>query len=387
MVVPGFLGTWPAAFRSTGGRLDPITGIYFNLVAGLKAIGYIPGVSLFEFPYDWRLGIAELGLNLGQELEAICEGPGRRAEKPAGVRVDYSRVDLVGHSMGGLICRSYIQGENYRNNVRRLALIATPNQGAVAAYYGYEGGETAYIGIPTANARSIVGLLEARAHKNPLRRARQTYWAIKGKGEYNLLSYFSQRTAAIKDLLPLGQTNYLYSGTPGELEKVYSFGPTPGYPVNSTLEGLVSPQQFAKLDRVEEIYCFYSAAYLTRARLQVEDRPKSLQLLYPHGFPVDCQPAVNFTPGDTIVTVESARLELPPLKPDNSAWKVKLVNEAVDAVLGLNLDHVQIIGDPAPVRHLLNYLAFRTPENPVTPAVWNGLPLAQRKPNFRPLIF
>ncbi len=39
------------------------------------------------------------------------------------------KVDIVAHSMGGLVSRWYIQHERYHNNVRKLIMIATPNHG------------------------------------------------------------------------------------------------------------------------------------------------------------------------------------------------------------------------------------------------------------------
>lgn len=41
-----------------------------------------------------------------------------------------SKVDLVTHSMGGLVARWYIQQSNYENDVRKLIMLGTPNHGA-----------------------------------------------------------------------------------------------------------------------------------------------------------------------------------------------------------------------------------------------------------------
>ena len=46
--------------------------------------------------------------------------------------------------MGGIVSRTYIQSEDYeenRNDVRRFAMVGTPNQGSVLPYYIYEGGD------------------------------------------------------------------------------------------------------------------------------------------------------------------------------------------------------------------------------------------------------
>jgi hypothetical protein len=50
-------------------------------------------------------------------------------------------VNLVAHSYGGLISRSYIQGNSYRGDVTSLTEMGTPNQGAVKVYSIWEGAD------------------------------------------------------------------------------------------------------------------------------------------------------------------------------------------------------------------------------------------------------
>lgn len=40
------------------------------------------------------------------------------------------RIDLIGHSMGGLIARGYVEGNLYRGDVDRLIMVGTPNAGS-----------------------------------------------------------------------------------------------------------------------------------------------------------------------------------------------------------------------------------------------------------------
>ncbi len=44
-----------------------------------------------------------------------------------------SKVDLIGHSMGGNLARQYIQGSSYRDDVRKLITINTPHYGSILA--------------------------------------------------------------------------------------------------------------------------------------------------------------------------------------------------------------------------------------------------------------
>jgi pimeloyl-ACP methyl ester carboxylesterase len=72
-------------------------------------------VAYFNYPNDQS--VAESG-----ELLADALRPLRREHRPL-------RVDLVTHSMGGLVARWYVEGTDYRGGVRRMILLAPPNHG------------------------------------------------------------------------------------------------------------------------------------------------------------------------------------------------------------------------------------------------------------------
>lgn len=96
-----------------------------------------PPAPCFEFAYDWRLGCEENAARLSSYLASIARSYGDPSLK----------VDLVAHSMGGLIARYFILygGENVlglsdpRPNwagaarVRKLAMLGTPNTGSAGA--------------------------------------------------------------------------------------------------------------------------------------------------------------------------------------------------------------------------------------------------------------
>ena len=69
-----------------------------------------------------------------------------------------NRVDLVAHSMGGLLSRYYIEstpGLNQGDKVRKLVMIGTPNEGAAGSHAGMEG-----FGLLTPDAlNSVVVIL------------------------------------------------------------------------------------------------------------------------------------------------------------------------------------------------------------------------------------
>lgn len=79
--------------------------------------------NLLLFTYD------STGTPLGK-LGAQLEAEVKRALKATGFR----KVDLVGHSMGGLVCRSYLTRRGAGAKVRKCVFLATPNEGTPLAY-------------------------------------------------------------------------------------------------------------------------------------------------------------------------------------------------------------------------------------------------------------
>ena len=125
ILIPGILGSW-----QVGGKweVDPILHTYDNLWEALKTAGYSEGQDLFALPYQWRdsnMITAEKLREKINEVKAICE---------------CDKVDLVGHSMGGLVARAYIEGDNYQGDVDQVIFLATPHRGAPSAYLMWEGG-------------------------------------------------------------------------------------------------------------------------------------------------------------------------------------------------------------------------------------------------------
>jgi hypothetical protein len=99
---------------------------------------------LYVFTYDWR----QDNVKTVQKLDALIEQ----------IRLDYRdpmlRVDIVAHSMGGLIARYYerygtvdvLDGNSFQvtglggSKIRRMALLGTPNQGTVGAVHKFLNG-------------------------------------------------------------------------------------------------------------------------------------------------------------------------------------------------------------------------------------------------------
>lgn len=113
--------------------------------------------SYYEFSYDWRQDNVTSAQQLGVLIEQI------RADH----RDPALRVDIVAHSMGGLIARYYLtyggqdvlNGEAFVPNyagegrVRRVALLGTPNVGSVSSLHAFISGRK--IGLGTIRTETL----------------------------------------------------------------------------------------------------------------------------------------------------------------------------------------------------------------------------------------
>lgn len=128
VVVPGILGS--AKNFSGNWVIDPIAGRYDKLLQELRYAGYEDGISLYTFPYDWRQRNEDSSNGLKNALSGFLKTSSASGHS----YVLSDSVDVIAHSMGGLVSRYYIQSGAYQNNVHRLVTLGTPHLGAPMAY-------------------------------------------------------------------------------------------------------------------------------------------------------------------------------------------------------------------------------------------------------------
>ncbi|MBI5675180.1 MAG: DUF4214 domain-containing protein [Nitrospirae bacterium] len=92
--------------------------------------GYEENCTMFDVPYDWRMDLNDAWVKY---LKPWIDD----AKAKAGT----TEVNIVAHSMGGLLTRTYIQSDQYDDDINRFAMVGTPNHGAATAYYMWEGGD------------------------------------------------------------------------------------------------------------------------------------------------------------------------------------------------------------------------------------------------------
>jgi pimeloyl-ACP methyl ester carboxylesterase len=100
----------------------PLVGqdIYGPLVKYLSHFAGTKNTEFSQFPYDWRMSIRISAAELIEEL----------LEKPSS-----KHIALIGHSMGGLVCRlALASSDELRKRVRLQVFIATPFRGSIRAF-------------------------------------------------------------------------------------------------------------------------------------------------------------------------------------------------------------------------------------------------------------
>ncbi|KXG78928.1 esterase/lipase family protein [Thermotalea metallivorans] len=186
----------PGLFGSMGDEIIPGTGdwgfgmatpVYEPFVQQLEHWGYQKDRNLFIAFYDWRKACTECAENYLMKTIELARTKSKSR-----------KVNLICHSMGGLVARAYMQGKNYRGDVEHLIIIGTPHAGAVNAYFFWAGGKLPY----NRNLKSDIfkTLLEGYL------------WILeKYYGEKNDMDTIHHHLKGARDLLPSRQYgNYLY---------------------------------------------------------------------------------------------------------------------------------------------------------------------------------
>ncbi len=217
IIVPGIMGSWwkkvLPGLSASELVLDPIQHTYDDLFNALATNGYTPGQTLFSFPYDWRNDnriTASVLRDKIIEIKSIC---------------NCQKVDIITHSMGGLVARYYIESNLYQNDIDQLILLGTPNKGAPKSYLAWEAG------VSDSSFDTLVFTILAKA-----------------EGFNNSYDYVRNKPlTSVKQLLPV--YNYLKNAISGNLLTYPN-----GYPENLFLGnsdadlGLNSPSGLLKLE-------------------------------------------------------------------------------------------------------------------------------------------
>ena len=259
IIIPGILGS---AEKNGVWLIDPIFHTYDDLIATLAANGFVEGQDLFTFPYDWRFSNILTAVALKDkiaEVKDICQ---------------CDKVDLVAHSMGGLVARQYIQSSRYANDIDQLIFLGTPHLGAPKAYYSWEGATVP----PNDPVYSVIKFM---------------LWSEAFKLNQNLFDYIHQSVISIRELLPI--YDYLTLNDTGVIEHYPN-----GYPTNPFLENLSAGTDTLLNSGVEIVNIIGNTGNSTITSIAVASSTDAI--LWEHGEPV----VESYGEGDATVPVSSA---------------------------------------------------------------------------------
>ena len=86
----------------------------------LETNSYVLNQDLFYFSYDWRLDLTDTATLLKNKIDEIK------------LQTDSEKINIVAHSMGGLLAKEYIN-QNGKENIDKLIFVGTPHLGAPKA--------------------------------------------------------------------------------------------------------------------------------------------------------------------------------------------------------------------------------------------------------------
>jgi len=139
-----------------------------DLVDAIKSVDetYEVGCNIFPVPYDWRMDLDDAAKNYLEPW--IVEAKGLAGTE---------KVNIIAHSMGGLVTRAYIQSSDYDYNIDKFAMVGTPNSGAVPPYYLWEGGDPVMADKVSVLHSSIVDGFKSWLAKFYQRTSELLYWS------------------------------------------------------------------------------------------------------------------------------------------------------------------------------------------------------------------
>ncbi len=275
IIVPGIVGS---TMKDGKLELDQILHTYDNLYASFVANGYLQEKNLFVFPYEWRDSNIDNAVLLKEKIDEIKQS------------MHWPKVDIVAHSMGGLLTRQYLESGGYQQDIDQLITIGTPQRGSPAAYLTWGGGK-----IGPSFSDIIVGLIfDQEARKN---------------GYKDIFDYVRNRPIlSVKELLP--EYSYLHDALNSDETRVYPSN----YPRNEFLENLNVLQNKEHLDDVEfsKIVGNIRDNKTISGIRTVNNGNYAIGEPWEHGYPIGFEiPAGDrgllFGDGDGTVPLESAR--------------------------------------------------------------------------------
>jgi pimeloyl-ACP methyl ester carboxylesterase/photosystem II stability/assembly factor-like uncharacterized protein len=272
IIVPGILGS---DMKNGQLVLEPMLHTYDALYNSLKGSGLEENKFLFTFPYNWRNDNKETAKLLKEKINEAIAASGE------------SKVDIVAHSMGGLVAREYAESDYYENDINKIIFLGTPHLGSAKAYVIWESGDVKF-GNNVIVANYFNYIFGKEASQNNF------------SGPNKIFNYIRNMVPSVAQLLPI--SSYL------ERSGIMGIYPD-GYPNNEFLEELENKKALIKNRNIKTTNIIGIEKNNTIYKYGVENSSKAP--LWEHGEPVNfynvlLSKGIYYTSGDDTVTTESS---------------------------------------------------------------------------------
>lgn len=166
---------------------------YTKIAANIKKIFDVtPGQNYFEFPYDWRLSNRITALRL-ERMAKEWVMRWRNCGHPNG------RLILIGHSMGGLIARYFLEVLGGWGMTRTLITFGTPHRGSLNALdFIVNGWRKKFLGVEILNLTSLLRSFSSVYELLPIYPCCVNDGKMKYLGEVNIPELDVNRLASAK---------------------------------------------------------------------------------------------------------------------------------------------------------------------------------------------
>ena len=261
--------TPPQTWGKDGSNLIIYEPVYYYMEGCLKKYGGYDSKTLYLFPYNWSLQNEVNAYYLKWRINEIKKATGSK------------KVDIIAHSMGGLVARAYIENlaedegkkANYENDVRTLIMVGTPNQGSVKAYYTWEGG--VYKSPCVHNTSSLPQIVIKDF----------TFLTKFSTSEKSRVEYIQEYVKSVQQLLPV-HYDYITNAS--------------AYPRNEFLEKLNS-REIPKGIKYIIIEGTGNSTAATIAIKQSQEKPP----MWKHGEPIDSESVCSIDGDETVLQSET----------------------------------------------------------------------------------
>ena len=266
-----------AQLFQTAGCLGNVLAKYLGFDVGWDAIQsalidkYYHGIRA---AYDWRMSIDPsdspnaIDTYLIPALDEAKDG------------VIDRKVHVIAHSLGGLLVRSYIQSNKYRNDIDKFVMMGTPNNGGAEMYYLFEGGDMPDSGPLWIRLRTIDNLFEKWNKK--WKDSKECTQEFNGQITCNLyssanaVSFLREQMPSARQVLPPPGEKYLYDPKSGAKE--------PKAFLNDFLKDLNDNMELLKQRVTIGVCCGNMGSNSSTVGIDLE-KSGNLGTVYPDGVP------------------------------------------------------------------------------------------------------